>query len=332
MSVSLDDYFGTLLIGTYVNLLLFGLEILLFMQYRCNRTTRKNDGRFLQALIAFAFFNDLVGTSAECMEVYRYLINYHGNIIGVLTLFNWALIIYFFSTSISGFVVHSWMVWRYFRLSKRIVISIVLAAVMLLAFLTSVATGILTITSSQAPDYRSRLRVFVIISLASYTVVDLAIAVALIWELWRVQPVFRSTKYLVRKLTMHAIQTGVATFVVSLATGISYLVNEESNISGAIAFSHGRIYTCTMLFALNHRASLREGAGALVCDFSLPTLKSSSTQLNEKTTHIPSASESSGSAKSSHEDNIPPPGITLVDDVEQQTQLEPSSNSNEVQA
>ncbi|KAL0957990.1 hypothetical protein HGRIS_000165 [Hohenbuehelia grisea] len=272
-SFDVDGYFGSLLIGAYTNLCLLGLEIVLFFQYRLSKETRQCDGRFLQSMVAFLFLNDVLCSTIECAEVYRNLITLNGRLPGLRTFSNWRTLIFFLSTGLSVITVQLWMTYRYFRMSKRRVVCTILAVYSFLPFVTNLLTGITHFTRSQDPDIRKIMRKYVIISFTSVMIIDFALAVLLIWELWRVKPVFRTTKFLVRKISSHAIQSGCISLLLALMTGIAYIVEADNKVSGAVSYNHGRVYTCSMLFALNYRSMLRQGIGGHMVDCNMTALQ-----------------------------------------------------------
>ncbi|KAL0957991.1 hypothetical protein HGRIS_000166 [Hohenbuehelia grisea] len=259
----LDAQLGSLLIGSYFNLLFLGVEIYLFFQYRLSKE-RLRDSRLLQYIVSIAIVNDFFGSALECLAMYRVLIIAYGNPSKIQSMSNWPIGAYFISSSLSIVLGQGWLIWRYFQISKRRWPALILATAVLCPFAVEIAAGIYAMQPSRAKNLRRRVNPVAILGFAAVATVDLGIAGALLWELWRVQPVFRSTRFVIRKITINIIQTGSATFLVALAVGVLYFVNPESSVSRAVFFCHGRVYTCTVLFTLNYRAKLRDGAAAQV--------------------------------------------------------------------
>lgn len=93
-------------------------------------------------------------------------------------------------------------------------------------------------------------------------VADVCIAIALIWQFWRIakHTSFPNTRSLIHRLVIATIKTGSATSIIALVIFLLYIIDNQQNFALGIAFSLGRIYSLTMFVNLNARNTL-SGAG-----------------------------------------------------------------------
>ncbi|KAJ3514040.1 hypothetical protein NLJ89_g2605 [Agrocybe chaxingu] len=105
---------GAVLIGSYVNLVLYTLELRAFYTYlRCERSRR--DRKPLKATVFSCVFIDTVGTFAACAAVFTEAVIYWGDP-SDLGQMHWTNALWFVANQVVALGVQGFMVTRYFKL------------------------------------------------------------------------------------------------------------------------------------------------------------------------------------------------------------------------
>ncbi|KAJ7832399.1 hypothetical protein B0H14DRAFT_3463415 [Mycena olivaceomarginata] len=161
-------------------------------------------------------------------------------------------LLYLFSTGVVAALAQSFLVVRYWLLTKNHFITLTL-----FLFITAAIGGAFAsaLTIAIFPGYKDRGRVVIpgTIFLVAEAVTDVSIALALLLQLRKVKSSFKETRSLLNRLAAQTIQTGTAGATIALASAVAFLANKESNVPTGIAYCLGRIYCITMLANLNRR-------------------------------------------------------------------------------
>ncbi|KAM0750112.1 hypothetical protein T439DRAFT_356762 [Meredithblackwellia eburnea MCA 4105] len=80
-SIPLDKLLGSLLIGSWISVFLYAIEIIQSFRYFSQYC---NDGLFIKCTVAFALATDLVNTVIPCLTVYKYCISHWGDVMFLL--------------------------------------------------------------------------------------------------------------------------------------------------------------------------------------------------------------------------------------------------------
>ncbi|KAJ7052885.1 hypothetical protein C8F01DRAFT_1331550 [Mycena amicta] len=271
---SLDIVTGALLVGTWVNSLLYSIELTQLIYYFLSFP---NDDWRVKALVLTAWLIDTVAAVANYAGVYLYTITHAGDQL-YLSVQNWTVPLLVFATGLVAVLVQSFLVVRYWRLyvfhassspletmidrfddsTKNIFVTLFLFVLIAAALAASFITGVILCRFPAYVD-RRKLTVPATAWLVAEAVTDVLIALSLLWELRKVRSAFEETKSMITRLATKTIQTGAAGATVAVAALIAYLVNEESNVPLGIAYSLGRVYVLTMLSNLNVRAGPNGG-------------------------------------------------------------------------
>jgi hypothetical protein len=152
-----------------------------------------------------------------------------------------------------SFNVQSFLILRYYSLSRKLFISALLCALALVAAGAAfAAASTLAIYSS----YTERGHVVVpgLTWLASTTIVDWSIAAALVCELYKMKAVsnVKSTTGIITRLISNVISTGALPSTVATVSFINFLANQQTNIATAFGSCLGRVYSLTMLYNINY--------------------------------------------------------------------------------
>ncbi|KAF7349042.1 hypothetical protein MVEN_01425800 [Mycena venus] len=248
MSFNADITLGALLVGTWANSILYTIEIIQAAYYYRHF---KHDNWMLKLLVSSAIVIDSVSMIANYASVYLYTITYWGDLAYLQNQY-WPYPLYLFSTGVVAALAQSFLVVRYWRLTKNHFITLTL-----FLFITVAIGGAFTsaLTIAIFPGYKDRGKVVIpgTTWLVAEAVTDISIALALLLQLRKVRSSFKETRSLVNRLVTQTVQTGTAGATIALAVLVSFLANNQSNVPTGIAYCLGRIYCITMLANLNRR-------------------------------------------------------------------------------
>ncbi|KAF9475106.1 hypothetical protein BDN70DRAFT_936145 [Pholiota conissans] len=253
---------GAELVGTFINLVLYGVELFAAYAYFSGKRF-KRDRKFIKLAVVTNLIIDTAASFALCANIFMLFIIDWGMSTDSLPI-NWAIPLWIFTTGIGEIVVEAFMTQRYYRLSPNYIITTVIVLFMMLSpvdipqfsgclyFGVVVSRAIPKIRGDQLDDTRA-----VTINLASTFVTDICITCALTWELlYREKTLIVRTRHLVRRIAAFAVVTGTVTSAVSLAALIPFLIKPIGGVSPCFGFFLGRVYTLTMLFTLLFRERL----------------------------------------------------------------------------
>ncbi|KAJ7439116.1 hypothetical protein FB451DRAFT_1570096 [Mycena latifolia] len=269
-SLPVNIVIGALLVGTWVGSLLYTVQIhqvcalldpggdMLLSLFKAVYYFRhfKNDNWKLKALVTFACIVDAAGMIANYAGVYLYAVTHWGDTL-FLTKQYWPVPLFAISTCIGSSVVQTFLIVRYWLLTKNWFVSGILLLFMLAALVGGLTSGIMLALFTAFKD-RAKVKVSATIWFVSEATVDVLIASALLFKLRTAKSSFKETKSLLNRLTVQTIQTGAAGATLALATLIAYLLNNESNgepfiVEIGIAICLSRVNMLTLLFNLNIR-------------------------------------------------------------------------------
>ncbi|KAF7374484.1 hypothetical protein MSAN_00332700 [Mycena sanguinolenta] len=145
----------------------------------------------------------------------------------------WPVPLYLFTTGVVALSVQMFLVIRYWKLTKNILVAPIIFLFVLVAAGGSFTCGV-TIAMYPAFAQRDKVKIPATIWLVTEALAELAIALTLIWEFRKAGTAFKDTR--------------------------RYLLNNESNVPVGIAYCLGRIYILTMLANLNIRQTGRTGS------------------------------------------------------------------------
>lgn len=242
--------------GSYLNAMVYTLEIIQLVSYI--KHFWKKDRLLTKIIVLACFFIDTICTIAIFSWVLMYSVVHWGDQ-EYLFLQTWPTPAYVICTVCVSALVQSFLISRYYTLSSQRLISIVLGIFLLAAFAGGMAVAISLIFFSTYAD-RSRTVVTSIVWLGSSAIADILIALSLVLTLSRAGSgsTIRSTKILIKRLILVAVQSGTVTTLLAVLTLATYVAKPSTNDSGYFAFCLGRAYTLTMLFNLNLRKDLQE--------------------------------------------------------------------------
>ncbi|KAJ7579648.1 hypothetical protein C8J56DRAFT_280397 [Mycena floridula] len=242
-----------LLIGSYINAMLFMAELI--EAYRYHRTFPK-DKIILKATMASVLVIDTICTADICALIYQLTISHWGDP-SYLLVQHTPFPILVIATQLTAVIVQAFLIARYHVLSKNIIVTMILVLACLAATGGAMASAISIILY---PDYaeRAKAQTSVTVWISTCAAADVLVAAALIYQLRRMKSSIRSTQSLLSKLMTDAIKTGASGSIVAVTVLITFLQNRESNVPAALVIILGRVYALTMLRNLNTRTTNRE--------------------------------------------------------------------------
>ncbi|KAK4703462.1 hypothetical protein P7C70_g2750, partial [Phenoliferia sp. Uapishka_3] len=192
--------FSPLIIGCWVNLILWTLEVVGLGLYYIRF---KNDSRFVRSCLTGTFLFDTIATVCTCIHVYDYTALHFGNY-QYLEQSHWPLIVIVgahtppFSgpgsptfhrlqvatSGVSGLALHSFLLNRVWLLSKNYIVATGVALLALTAFGSSLATSVNVGIYTEVAQ-RSQLLVMTTVWMVASAASDLSAASALLFLLYR---------------------------------------------------------------------------------------------------------------------------------------------------
>ncbi|KAJ7869406.1 hypothetical protein B0H13DRAFT_2350935 [Mycena leptocephala] len=211
-------------------------------------------------LVSVAILVDTVSTVGDYAYVYLYTITHAGDPV-YLADQHWPASLHIFTTAVVAVLVQSFLVVRYWWFTRNILVTLLNSFLCIVAFGGAVACGVI-IAMFPAFKEREKVKIPATIWLVAEAVADLSIAAALLWQLRKAKPTLVETRSALDQLMALTIQTGTATATLAVATLVTFLLKEESNVPVGIAFTLGRVYVLSMLANLNVRRSGRSASVA----------------------------------------------------------------------
>ncbi|KAF9260385.1 hypothetical protein L218DRAFT_907304 [Marasmius fiardii PR-910] len=248
----LDNTMGVMWIGVLISAVLYGVSLGQTLYY-LNRYP--NDVWYLKWLVGLTVLFDSLHLAMISHTVYHYTItNYYD--FQTLNFLTWSVLAEAIPTGVTGSMVQLFYVARIFRLSKR---NYWISGFITLIVIANSACGTAwVIISLQLKTYTELLKInpLTISINALSAAADVLIAAILCFLLARSKTGFRRTDTMISKLINFTANTGLATSVCALASLISLVASPNTLIYALFYFCIGRLYTNSLLVALNARKSI----------------------------------------------------------------------------
>ncbi|KAF7304135.1 hypothetical protein MIND_00645100 [Mycena indigotica] len=249
-AASLENIFAPVLVGSWLNVIVYTLELLLAYQYYWNKkhSSPGANSTVVRWIVGVALFVDTLGTLAVFAYAYLFLVAHWGEP-AFLARNPWPGSIHAITSGIGSVIVHWYLTWRYWNLSRNYVVSVALCLAALTSTAGAFAAGI-GAAMRDAVVERDRIIPLCMVWLIAAVVTDIGIAAALVLPLRSYKSAFARTQSVIQRLIVGAIQTGSVTAVMAVVTLTTFVVWPRTSISLAPWFLLGRLYGCTLLFNL----------------------------------------------------------------------------------
>ncbi|KIP06228.1 hypothetical protein PHLGIDRAFT_19513 [Phlebiopsis gigantea 11061_1 CR5-6] len=254
VSVTHDNTYGAAFIGTVVSAILFGVVCAQTYTY-LNRYPL--DRPFYKILVGVLWVLELVHSILVSHASYFYAITNWGNSLVLLFPPIWSLCVQVILGAIAGAIVKicfAMRVWRFSNGNRLVTGVIIVLALAQLVVACIYATRTLQLESVVVV---SRLKVVGSLSLSLGTATDIVTAFALCFFLHGLRTGYSKDDSLVNRLTLYAVNTGILTSAVSVATMILYNLMPDNFIFMALYFVLSKLYANSFLATLNTRRVLR---------------------------------------------------------------------------
>ncbi|EKM82089.1 hypothetical protein AGABI1DRAFT_105441 [Agaricus bisporus var. burnettii JB137-S8] len=244
---------GSILIGTVINILLFGIMI---AQVYIYYTSYRRDTLFLKLYVLALFLVDTINTVFNIVYIYVCLILHFGDG-DYLTVTNWQFATGPALTGVISLMVQLFFAWRIHMLTRNwflvSIVSILSLASAICAFLTTYEVTIV-------PQF-VRFQEFKGIPtgwLASAVAADITITTILVWHLRRRKTGFKKSDLIVDRIIRMTVQTGLATSVIA-AVDLALYLGSPSGIHLLFNFTLCKFYSNSLMSSLNSRNRSRHG-------------------------------------------------------------------------
>ncbi|KAJ7051667.1 hypothetical protein C8F01DRAFT_639956 [Mycena amicta] len=255
-----DDAFGTLLIGSWLAVLVAGAAIPETIRY-----FRKHpeDSAQRKGFVILCILVCLVALAGDCSEAYLLTVTFWGNAEAVQQS-HWPISLYVLGNGMIGVLVDSFLISRFYALSRDLWMTCGLSLIVLAACGSSIAVTIALQTSNAVATGRHRVHTTAIIWLVCEAAADVGVAAALIWKLRTMRTSFEKTNTLIHRLVVGAIQTGAVTSLLAILVVITFVHNPTSNVETGIVYLTAPCYLHTLLYNVNLRGRGRSRSGTRI--------------------------------------------------------------------
>ncbi|KAF5319823.1 hypothetical protein D9611_012857 [Ephemerocybe angulata] len=261
MSVqTIDNTFGALQIGVLIAVFLFGIVTL---QAHIYSSQFPDDRRIFKALVVIVWLLELGHTVAVAYESYTATITFYGRPeaytryagFGVATILGGTLTM----------IVQSFFAWRLWTVLyhpyKYIGLACGLLAIARCA--VSIFAGVEGIRARSLYNYVERYRGMLAALLGTGAAIDIFIASSMLWFLVvRKKKSLEKVKRLLDRLVAYTIRTGLVTSVAAVSILIVFFASPHTMVWLAMYTFLAKLYSNSLLSALNARSGLREVVGA----------------------------------------------------------------------
>lgn len=246
--------FGGMLIGTFFNLILWGVSItqtyLYFGVY-------KRDRIFIRVFVGLIFFADSLQAVFTMVYMYQTLITHFGEE-HALTNATWVFSTDPVLTGIVGGSIQLFFAWRIYVLTKSWILLGAVSLFSIATMLAGIGTGIAAHIVPVFADFQ-RFKPAVIIWLAASAASDILIAITLAWYLRNHKTGFKTTDNYIDRLIKMTVQTGVVTAVWATVDLLLFLLDDSGNHL-IFNFCLAKLYTNSLMSSLNSRGGWGYGS------------------------------------------------------------------------
>ncbi|EGO00735.1 hypothetical protein SERLA73DRAFT_178641 [Serpula lacrymans var. lacrymans S7.3] len=248
-----DIIYGPMLIGVFFNCILFGIMVMqTFIYYQ----TFKGDRAWIRLFIFYLIVAETVNTGCDMYLIYQPLVQEFGTS-AAGTYFPMMLAASPIVTVCVSTPVQIFTAWRITIVTQRKVAAIIICTFSLLSFAAALWTGIQVVTLKLISR---KLELEFIITGVTWLILsalaDLIITATLVFSLLTRKKSRYTSSFLnlsIDRIIRLAIQTGLVTFLFSLADALLSIFTPKTSVNFVWDFSISKLYTNALLSTLNAR-------------------------------------------------------------------------------
>ncbi|KAJ7580222.1 hypothetical protein C8J56DRAFT_1104200 [Mycena floridula] len=244
----LNTSIGVMILGVVFSALLFGISI---VQLNFYLYWYEKDRFYLKSVVVFVVLMDAFHLGLVIHAIYYYsVVNYNNP--SALQYVVWSAVIEAVPTAITACIVQGFYAYRIWGLSKSY-IATGLVALMISATLGCGITWL--VKAMQSPTFLELREVSPItITINALSAGgDVYIVVVLCFLLYRARTGFKKSNKMISRLIMFMVETGICTTLFAIGSLVAVATSPDSLIYSFFYFCIGRLYSNSLLAALNAR-------------------------------------------------------------------------------
>ncbi|KAJ7732168.1 hypothetical protein B0H16DRAFT_1582220 [Mycena metata] len=255
MGSTYDLTLGCLLVSSWLNMILFTLELNQILKYF---TRYKRDPTFNKVLVLIALAGDILTVFACLSATYLYMVSHWGQA-SYLATQPWCIAGYVIGTGITGGAVQIFLTRMLYTLTKQWVWLPILGLFITVGVAgAGITAGHLIINSSISG--REELVKWVTVWLSACIAADTFITTILVVKFQTLKTGFSGTGELLRRLSLAAVRNGSITTAMTIITIVVFKLQPEANTAVMIEIIIGRVYSLCMLSNLNNRSWISDAS------------------------------------------------------------------------
>ncbi|KAJ7765327.1 hypothetical protein B0H16DRAFT_1796763 [Mycena metata] len=264
-----DSVFGVGLIATWLTSLLFGICVIQAIHYLRDFP---NDILLKRSILVVVFVLETGALATQCARMYLQTVTYWGNPESFVITAPVSVL----CSSLLGFIVNTFLIHRFYAVSKNLIVAVILFVFNLGTFVASLFFLRLLVNQVGKIATPATLQSFIPaatawgaagavtgVSLPSPLLdvsrtddsTDVCIATSLVWTLRGMKTTFKDTTELLQHIMAISIQNGCTTSAFSIAGMIANIVVPATNIDDLFFYLVGPLYLLTFLSNLTLRQS-----------------------------------------------------------------------------
>lgn len=246
---SVDLTLGPMLIGTFMNMILYGILIVQTLFYI---QTYKKDTTWIKYLVIYLFIAETINTGCDIAMMYQPLILEFGQppMNFPIMFASEPVIIVAISTPIQLF-----FAWRIRKLTKTIILPCFICLLALVSFgggtWTTVKLVVIKLFSRKPELHEPALIWFI-----SSCIADVLITAVLVFSLSKRKTGFTSTDDAISKIIRMTVQTGLLTSLFAIGDVVFFMTLPHTALNFLWDLALSKLYTNCLLSTLNARATL----------------------------------------------------------------------------
>jgi hypothetical protein len=240
--------FGPMLIGVFLNTILFGVLVVQSLIYY---QAYKKDAKWIRYLILYIFIAETVNTACDMYMMFEPLVLKYGTPDAV-TFFPMMLAADPIVTVAVSVPVQLFIAWRISIISRGKWIPFVIVVLAIISLGGGLWLGV-TVTIIKRFARKPELHWPALMWLLSSAIADVIITASLVWSLAKRKTGFSSTDDAINRIIKLTVQTGMITAIFAILDVICFLVVPTITLNFTWDFALSKLYSNALLSTLNAR-------------------------------------------------------------------------------